>query len=181
MRKMGAAELDQKISKAQEEVSRTKKQYDRAIEELSNLLEQRDDLHRGLDGGRISLEQWDYTWQGNAIWDGGSVTVDCNYQAKMTFRPGDAVLHGKEIQRLEMEEPGFTDKDVIRALQNSLCAELDGEFEDYCTEDDFYEPVAEDFEAEYYARKWAEERGLELVNFEGEGSDGGYEPKHRRW
>ena len=58
---------------------------------------------------------------------------------------------------------------------------LDDEFEDYCSDDDYYQPVVEDFEAEHYAREWAEERGLELIRFEGSGSDGGYEPRFRKW
>ena len=57
----------------------------------------------------------------------------------------------------------------------------DQEFDDYCTEDDYYQPVVEDFEAEEYAREWAEERNIKLVSFEGEGSGRGFEPKQRRW
>ena len=79
-----------------------------------------------------------------------------------------------------MDHPGFQKQDVIEALQNSICAKLDDEFEDCCSEDDYYPPVVQDFEAEEYAREWAEERGLKLVSFTGSGSDGGYEPKCRR-
>ena len=38
----------------------------------------------------------------------------------------------------------------------------------------------EDFEAEYIIRDWAKERGLELIGFEGSGSDGRFDTKHRR-
>lgn len=89
--------------------------------------------------------------------------MDCHYQASMTFGKGDSVVRGPEVQKLEMEKP------------------VDQEFDDYCTEDDYYQPVVEDFEAEEYAREWAEERNIELTSFEGIGFDGGFEPKHRGW
>ena len=80
-----------------------------------------------------------------------------------------------------MEKPGFSEEDVIIALQDGLRDKLDQEFDDYCTEDDYYQPVVEDFEAEEYAREWAEERNIKLISFEGEGSGRGFEPKQRRW
>lgn len=173
-------ELKKEILEAQEKVSETRKEYDEASEKLAELLEQRDNLNRGLDGGRVSLQEWSYTWQGHAIWDDGTGTIDCTYQAKMTFRSKGTAPRGKEIRDLEMNKPGFTDKDAIRALHDSLRIDLDAEFEEYCAEDDYYQPVVEDFEAEYIARKWAEERNLQLITFEGSGSDEGYEPKYRR-
>ena len=46
--------------------------------------------------------------------------------------------------------------------------------------DDYYQPVAEDFEIDYYASEWCGKHGFELVSCEGGGGDGGYEPKFRR-
>ena len=80
-----------------------------------------------------------------------------------------------------MEKPWFSQVDLYQALEKSLKDTLDSEFEDYCQEDDYYQPLVEDFEAEYYTRKWAEERGLGLNDFEGNGFDEGFEPKRRRW
>ena len=84
-------ELEQKIQSAEEEVLHYKKQYDDAIEKLSQLLDRREEIRRGLDGGRVTLKEWSYTWQGNAVWDNGSGTTECNYQAKMTFCTKGAV------------------------------------------------------------------------------------------
>ena len=56
---------------------------------------------------------------------------------------------------------------------------LDGEFEDYCTEDDYYQPVCEDFDIDYYVSQWCKEYGFDLVSRNG-GGDGGYEPKYRK-
>ena len=174
-------ELERKISEAEKTMLLAKEAYEATIEKLAQLLEQRDRIRRGLDGGRVTLDQWSYNWNGNAIWDYGTVAMDCHYQAKMTFGKGDSVVRGPEVQKLEMEKPGFTEEDVIIVLQDSLRDMLDQEFDDYCNEDDYYQPVVEDFEAEDYAREWAEERSIELSSFEGKGFDGGFEPKHRGW
>ena len=129
-------ELEQKISEAEKTMLQAKEVYEATIEKLAVLLEQRDRIRRGLDGGRVTLDQWSYNWNSNAIWDYGTVTMDCHYQAKMTFSKGDSVVRGPEVQKLEMEKPGFSEEDVIIALQDSLRDMLDQEFDDYCTEDD---------------------------------------------
>lgn len=59
---------------------------------------------------------------------------------------------------------------------------LDYEFEEYCTEDDYYQPVVEDFGSnlEYDLKQWSKKNGFEYVSCEGDGDDGGYEPKFRK-
>ena len=174
-------ELEQRIEEAEKSMLLAKEAYDTELDKLAKLLEKRDRIRRGLDGGRISLDQWKCSWDGEAVWDYGTGIVQCFYEAEMVLGKEDTVIHGPEVQKLETEKPGFTAEDVIVALQDSLCAELDAQFEFYCTAEDYYQPVVEDFEAESYAREWAEKRGIKLISFEGEGSDGGFEPKHRRW
>lgn len=60
---------------------------------------------------------------------------------------------------------------------------FDYEFEDYITCDDYYEPVVEDFETEYYVTSWCKKNGFRMLSFEGNGHDDGYEPALRsgRW
>ena len=123
-------ELERKISEAEKTMLLAKEAYEATIEKLAKLLEQRDRIRRGLDGGRVTLDQWSYNWNGNAIWDYGTVAMDCHYQAKMTFGKGDSVVRGPEVQKLEMEKPGFTEEDVIIVLQDSLRDMLDQEFDD---------------------------------------------------
>lgn len=66
--------------------------------------------------------------------------------------------------------------------QGGLAAFLDDEFEEYCTEDDYYQPVVEDFQIDYYVAEWCKIKGFEMVSCDGEGDDGGYEPKFlRKW
>ena len=121
-------------------------------------------------------------WKGFAVWDAGNGTVDCRYEARIILRPTKAVSEDKELSKLLAKNP-FTTKETIRDLFTKRLREyLDYEFEDYCTEDDYYQPVVEDFgiNLEYDLKQWSKENGFEYVSCEGDGNDGGYEPKFRK-
>ena len=60
------AALEQKITKAQEQVSKTKKAYDAAIAELSDLLDKRDALRRD-PAGRLRFVTLSCAG-GSAVW-----------------------------------------------------------------------------------------------------------------
>ena len=73
------------------------------------------------------------------------------------------------------------EKDEIhKVFEKKLRVYLDCEFEEYCTEDDYYQPVVEDFEIEYRVTEWSKENGFEVIACDGDGGDGGYEPKFRK-
>lgn len=76
----------------------------------------------------------------------------------------------------------FTEaSEIERYFTDTLTANLDYNFEEYCTEDDYYQPVVEDFEIDYYVGEWCKLYGFELVSCEGDGEDEGYEPGKRFW
>ena len=59
---------------------------------------------------------------------------------------------------------------------------LDREFEEYCTCDDYYQPVVEDFELDYYLKDWCKKNGFKVISCEGDGDDSGFETDSvRRW
>ena len=127
-------------------------------------------------------EEFSYDWKGFAVWDEGNGTVDCHYEARIILRPTKDVSNDKELAELFAKNP-FATKEMIRDLFIKRLQEyLDYEFEDYCTEDDYYQPVVEDFGSnlECYLKHWSEENGFEYVSCEGDGGDGGYEPKFRK-
>ena len=66
-------------------------------------------------------------------------------------------------------------------FEKQLKEVLDREFLEYVTEDDYYEPVVEDFEAEYYAKEWGKKNGFELISFDGNGDTGEYDVRGRHW
>ena len=91
-------DLEQKIDKAEKKLLRAKKQYDTAIEELHKLLEERDALCHGLDSGQITLKQFSFEWDGDAVWDCGSGAVDCFFTVKAELGESEEGVRGKEVR-----------------------------------------------------------------------------------
>lgn len=67
-----------------------------------------------------------------------------------------------------------------KLVQEALRRYLDDKFDDYCTEDDYYQPVVEDFEAEECVKDWCKANGFQFISCDGEGTDDGYEPDIHR-
>ena len=127
-------------------------------------------------------EEFTCSWKGFAVWDGGNGTVDCHYEAEIILMPTESIATDEELVSLLKKNP-FMAKDTIHDLfVRRLKGFLDYKFEEYCTEDDYYQPVVENFgvNMDYDLPNWCKENGFELVSFEGDGDDGGYEPKFRR-
>ena len=135
--------------------------------------------HEGLR--QFLEEEFVCTWKGFAVWDAGNGTVDCHYEARIILTPTETIAKDKELARQLKKNP-FVTKAVIHDLfARRLQDYLDHEFKYYCTCDDYYQPVVEDFGSnlEYDLSKWCKENGFEYVSFEGDGDDDGYEPKFR--
>lgn len=136
-----------------------------------------------LEGLRQFLaEEFTFSWRGFAVWDEGNGTVDCHYEAEIVLDPTEAVSEDEELSQKLKKNPFISKNEIHDLFSKRLKEYLDDEFEDYCTEDDYYQPVVEDYGAnlEYDLSEWCKKNGFELVSFEGDGDDDGYEPKFRR-
>ena len=90
-------------------------------------------------------EEFNYVWKGFAVWDAGNGTVDCHYEAEIKLAPTEEIIKDKELAQYMKTNP-FMKKEAIHDLFAKRLQEyLDYEFEDYCTCDDYYQPVVEDF------------------------------------
>ena len=140
-------------------------------------------MWKKMDGEGLQAfldEEFVYTWKGFAVWDEGNGTVDCSYEANIVLKPTEEAAKDKELTRLLKKNP-FMEKDEIhKVFEKKLREYLDYEFEEYCTEDDYYQPVVEDFEIEYRVTEWSKKNGFEVIACDGDGGDGGYEPKLRK-
>lgn len=116
-------------------------------------------------------------WKGFAVWDEGNGTVDCHYQAEIVLSPGITFQTDKKLDQLLKKNPFMTKEAIHEYFEKDLCQYLDDEFEEYCTCDDYYQPVVEDFDIDYYVSEWCGKNGFELISCEGNGEDGGYEPR----
>lgn len=174
--------------------------------ELSGMIQRTCGFNKRLSGrvteiilsvySRVNIEEWekkdqeglahfikeehDFTWKGCSVWDVGTGSVTCHYDARMCLRTAGSFEPDRELADLLNRKP-FTTADMIREYyEGKLKKYLDYEFEDYCTCDDYYQPVVEDFELDYRVKDWCRENGFEVIFCEGEGEDDGYEPTFRR-
>lgn len=120
-------------------------------------------------------------WEGDAVWDCGTGTVDCCYEATIVIRCDEEEKMDEGIAEKLEDNPFMSEDDILEYFRDSLFEALDQEFEEYCTSDDYYQPVVEDFAASSYAEDWCKAHHLTLVSCEGSGDDRGYEPKSRRY
>ncbi len=127
-------------------------------------------------------EEFICTWKGFVVWDAGNGTVDCHYEAEVVLSPGKEISADKELSRLLKKNPFMTKEAIYNLFAKRLRKYLDDQFEEYCTCDDYYQPVVEDYgdNLESCLSEWCEENGFEYLSFEGAGSDDGYEPKFRQ-
>jgi hypothetical protein len=120
------------------------------------------------------------SWEGHAVWqvDGGSVT--CYYNADLVLSPTESASEDDKLVHMLKKNP-FTTKDVINDFfKKKIFKFLDDEFEEYCNCDDYYQPVAEDFEIDDRVNEWCKKNGFEVISCEGDGCDSGYEPTLRQ-
>jgi len=168
----------------QKECGFNKKVADRLAEIISCLYSSTNrETWKKMDGEGLQAfldEEFAYTWKGFAVWDEGNGTVDCSYEANIVLRPTEEVSKDKELTRLLKKNPFMGKDEIHKIFEENLREYLDYEFEEYCTEDGYYQPVVEDFEIEYCVTEWSKKNGFEVIACDGDGGDGGYEPKFRK-
>lgn len=135
---------------------------------------------REKDGlNQFLKEKMTFGWKGFAVWEDGSGSVDCHYSASIVLMPTAGITVNKKFEKMLSDNPFINKEAITDFFQKELWAQLDMDFEEYCTCDYYYEPVAEDFEIEEYISEWCSKNGFELVSCEGEGSTDDYESDYR--
>lgn len=120
-------------------------------------------------------------WSGETTWEPGGGFVVCHYEADIVLQPLATCADDRAMKAMLADNP-FTEASAIeRYFADALKAQLDYKFEEYCTEDDYYQPVVEDFEIDYYVNEWCKLYGFEIVSCEGSGEDEGYETGKKFW
>ena len=137
--------------------------------------------NRELEGLSQFLKK-DFTciWNGFSVWQTEGGSVDCHYKAEMILRPTEPDCIGKKLLDPLKKNPFMTKEAITDFYEHEIQDYLDDEFERYCTCEDYYQPVVEDFEFDYYLAEWCRKNGFEIVSYEGDGHDDGYEPSFTR-
>ena len=127
-------------------------------------------------------EKLSVEWEGFATWKVSGGGVDCFYNADIVLKPTAKLVITEELSKALKKNPYMKAEAIGKIYEKKLVAFLDREFEEYCTCDDYYEPVVEDFELESYVKDWCKKNGFKIISCEGDGDDSGYEPDSvRRW
>lgn len=169
----------------QRECCFNKKMSDRLAEivlELHSSENEKEWKNNDLAGLELfKTEKISYQWKGSATWYVSNGCVDYHYNAEIEIAPTDGIVIEGKLDRLLKKNPFMSKESIREYYLKKLKEYLDSEFEEYITEDDYYEPVAEDFELEYCVKDWCKKNGFELLSCKGDGGDDGFEPSFRRW
>ena len=139
---------------------------------------------KSLQGYKEFLSrEWPVDWYGEATWDDGPGFVECSYKARFVIRP--AKNFANDALRAQLKtNPFLSAEDIFEDFQHDLLGHLNSEFSWYCSDDDYYPPVVEDFDFKHELKEWCRENAFEIVNIsESSGETGDFEPKNpkRRW
>lgn len=166
----------------QHECSLNKKMSDRlstiflSLYSDSNRKEWNDRKCEGLK--QFLSDDFTFTWEGFATWEPGSGYVDCHYNAEIVLKTLEKIgTDDAELAAMVGENPFISQEVISSHYADKLKRYLDYEFEDYCTEDDYYQPVEEDFEIEDYVKEWCKKNNFRFISCDGSGTDDGYEPE----
>lgn len=117
-------------------------------------------------------------WIGFSEWSCDQGYVDCHFNSMITLRVKDEALVYKALKQELKVNSFLSEEKITEIFSKSLTSYLDNEFNDYCLADDYYEPVAEDFEVDYHVEDWCKDNGFEIVSVQGHGDTGGFESNH---
>lgn len=149
---------------------------------LHSIENEKDWESKKMEGlARFKKEKLSYQWKGYAVWEVSNGSVTCRYNADIVAKPTEKLNVEKKLEQKLKKNPFMTPEAIGEYYKKKLKEYLDREFEEYVTCDDYYEPLAEDFEAEDYVDIWCRDNGFELEAFEGDGENEDYEPYLRHW
>ena len=126
---------------------------------------------------------WPFVWGGEAEWTCSNGSVECFGHGEAELRVADREKLHSLLQKILPNLAYCSQEEIQEAIAKQLREDLDGEFEEFCTEDDYYEPVVEDYDFGYNLKEYCRKYGLEAVDFTYTGGDDGFEPyfRGRRW
>ncbi|MGI6766426.1 MAG: hypothetical protein ACOX4R_04325 [Lentihominibacter sp.] len=125
---------------------------------------------------RFCKEEWTFAWEGFCVWYVQDVQMDCSATASAVVRIRDSSKVQFDNEKLLKENPFVTSEQIFEIYKNQLLEELNAEFHYYCTCDDYYPPVVEDYfeNYKYLVEEFCEKHGLELIDCDYKGESSNY-------
>lgn len=121
-------------------------------------------------------EEWTFPWEGFSVWYGGHVHVNCRASASALVRIIDSSKVELDNEKLLKQNPFITAEKIFETYKNRLAEKIDSDFEYYCTCDDDYPPVTEDYWGNYeeLVKEFCLKHGMELIDYEFTGASSNY-------
>jgi hypothetical protein len=122
--------------------------------------------------------EWEFLWEGFAVWYASHVHVDCSANAKALLKVSDRKLVRERLKKLVKTNPFISAEKIFEEYNDELCELLDGDFKFYVEAEDYYPPVAEDYGENYedVLEKFCKKHGFEIIDCEFEGDTSNFEP-----
>ena len=124
-------------------------------------------------------EGWPFVWGGEAEWTCSNGSVECFGHGEAELRVADREKLHSLLQKILPNLAYCSQEEIQEAIAKQLSADLDSEFEEFCEDDDYYEPVVEDYDFGYDVKDFCRKYGLEVIDFTYTGGDEGFEPYFR--
>lgn len=172
-----------KIVKDKDDLSREIQKdccFNKGLSDIIRTLYSKDNNAEWENKNRKGLEQFlaqehAFRLEGFVVWDAGSCTMDCYYDADIGLNPVKEAESNKGLQKRLKKNPFLSADEIYKFYEKELDEYLNRKFEEYSTCDDYYEHVVEDFELESYVEDWCKKNGFKLISCEDDGRDGGFD------
>lgn len=123
--------------------------------------------------------EWVIELSDTEYWETGRDYLECQLDASLTFTVEDRDKFAGAIKEYFGDKTIASTEAIREQLENIYSRRIKADFEDYCNEDDYYPPVAEDYDSNYVyvIREFCSAYGLKIVAYKCSGETGDYEPK----
>lgn len=129
------------------------------------------------------INEFSFSFELNAIWDAGNTYMDLTYEALVKVEIQNKENLKRALQPILSQSPYITSDEIRKLLEEKMAGEANASFEEYCSWDDYYPPVADDYGDNLISdvvKPFCKKYGLKFLDLEGEGSgDDEYIPKGR--
>ena len=84
----------------------------------------------------------------------------------------------EDLKKMLAKNPLVSAEEIFAHYADKLLQLLDDDFESYCTDDDYYQPVVEDYvdNFDYVVQDFCKKHGLEMVSSKFNGFSSDFEP-----
>jgi len=135
----------------------------------------------GMGFDDFCRQEWKFSWNGDSVWRCRGGSMDCFCGATAAIKIVDTQQVGNELKKMLEKNPFMASDEIFGHYQSMLCELLDSDFEEYCTAEDYYPPVVEDYAGNFddIVNEFCKKHGMELIasDYSGELSD--FEPDDR--